>query len=249
MRIHVHVHADAEAAAAAVADEIARTVRDRPDAVLGLATGGTMEPVYARLIAAHRAGLSFARVTTFNLDEYVGLPPGHPQSYRSTIRRQFLDHVGVDPARSHVPRDDLPPDRAAAEYEAALAAAPPIDVQLLGLGRNGHIGFNEPPSPPGSRTRAVDLSASTVAANARFFAPDEAQPKRAVTMGIATILAARRLLLLAVGTAKADAVRAMIEGPVTDEVPASALRGHGDVTVVLDGAAAAGLAGDVGLTR
>ena len=241
MRAEVHPSraAAARAAAAAVRD----LLRRKPGAVLGLATGGTMEPVYEALIEAHRDGLSFAQVRVFMLDEYVGLPPGHPQSYHAYIRERLVRHVDMEPSQVTVPRGDIEPERAAEAHEAALAAAPPIDLQLLGLGRNGHIGFNEPGSPFGSRTRPVRLSASTVAANARFF-EEGAPPGRAVTMGIGTILRARRILLLACGAAKAEAARAMIEGPVTEAVPATALRGHGDVRVVLDAEAAALLSPD-----
>ena len=152
--MRVEVHAAAEAAARSAADRIADTLRAKPDAVLGLATGGTMEPVYDALIGTHRSGLSFAGATTFNLDEYAGLPPDHPQSYRHYIRERLLRHVDIEPARTHVPRGDMDPAEAARGFESRLAAAEPIDIQLLGLGRNGHIGFNEPGSAFDSVTRA-----------------------------------------------------------------------------------------------
>lgn len=228
-------------AANAAAAEIVRVVRNKPDAVLGLATGGTMEPVYEALVAAHGDGLSFSRVTTFNLDEYVGLPPTHPQSYRHYMSKLFFSRVDIDPANTHVPRGDTAPDRAAAEYEATLARFDPIDVQLLGLGGNGHIGFNEPGSPVTSRTRCVNLASSTIEANRRFFDANEQVPETAITMGIATIMRARRLVLLAVGERKSSAVKAMIEGPVDEAVPASILRDHPDARALLDTAAAAKL--------
>ena len=240
--MRVRIEPDAAAAAALAVCVIAARVREKPDAVLGLATGGTMEPVYAGLIAAHRDGLSFALATTFNLDEYVGLAPGHPQSYRSTMRALFFDHVDLDPARTHIPRGDLPPERAAQDFETLLARHGPIDLQLLGLGRNGHIGFNEPVSSLASRTREKTLTASTRRANRRFFGDGEEPPRTAVTMGIGTILEARRLLVLAVGAAKAAAARAMIEGPVAAICPGSALQFHPEVTVIVDTAAAAELA-------
>ena len=242
--MRVSVHETPDEAARAAAGVIAGTLRAKPGAVLGLATGGTMEPVYEALIEAHLAGLSFAKATSFNLDEYVGLGPEHPQSYRRYIEERFLRHVGIDPARAHVPRGDVDPGEAARRYEALLDGAERVDLQLLGLGRNGHIGFNEPGSPFDSRTREVALSTSTIRANARFFGAGETPPERAVTMGIGTILRARRILLLACGAAKAKAVRATLEGPVSEAVPATALRSHPSVTVILDAAAAALLGPD-----
>jgi glucosamine-6-phosphate deaminase len=240
-RPRVKVRRSGEAAARSAAARVIDLLRARPDAVLGLATGGTMEPVYAMLVAAHRDGLSFARATTFNLDEYLGLPPGHPARYAATMRAQLFDHVDLPAARAHLPRVDLGAQAAARDYEERLARAGPVDLQLLGIGRNGHIGFNEPGSPFGSRTWVVDLAPSTIEANRRFFPGGEAPPTRAVSMGIATILSARAIVMLATGEAKADAVRAALEGPVGLMVPATALRGHGDATLVLDPGAASGL--------
>jgi glucosamine-6-phosphate deaminase len=236
--VKVRVFDTAAAAEEAAAEVIVQKVRARPGAVLGLATGGTMEPVYRALVAAHRGGLSFAQVTTFNLDEYVGLGPDHPQSYRHYMQNHLFDRIDVDPSRTHVPRGDVPPEEAIAEYEAALARFGPVDLQLLGLGRNGHIGFNEPGSPFSSATRCVSLAESTREANQRFFEAGQPIPEQAVTMGITTILGARQVLLLAVGEAKAEAVRAMIEDPVSEALPASALRGHSNVTACLDRASA-----------
>lgn len=239
--MRVRIHPSARSAAAEVARLVVETLRDRPAAVLGLATGGTMEPVYDLLIAAHRSGLSFARATTFNLDEYVGLASGHPQSYRSYMSAHLFDHVDLDRGRTHIPRSDMPPEDAAAEYEALLTLHGPVDLQLLGLGRNGHIGFNEPTSSLASRTREKRLTESTLAANGRFFAEGETQPATAVTMGIGSIMEARRIVVLVTGAAKADAARAMIEGPVSAMCPGSALQFHRHVTVILDEAAAANL--------
>ena len=232
--MRIEIHPDRPAAARAAAEAVAAVLRERPDAVLGLATGGTMVPVYEALVALHRAGLSFAGAASVNLDEYVGLPPGHPQSYRRYMERHLFGHVDIDPARTHLPPGGTDPGEAARRYRETLAALGPPDIQLLGLGRNGHIGFNEPGSAFGSGTRPVRLSASTLRANARFFGEGERQPEQAITMGIATILRARRILLVACGTAKAGAVRAMVEGPVTEDVPATALRGHGDAAAILD---------------
>ena len=240
--MRIVLHDTAAAARQFAAQTIADLVRAKPAAVLGLATGGTMEPVYEGLIDAHRAGLSFGRATTFNLDEYVGLAEDHPQSYRSYMRHHLFDHVDIDPARTHIPRGDVAPDQAAARFEAALAASGPVDLQLLGLGRNGHIGFNEPSSSLASRTREKTLTRSTREANARFFGAGETPPHSAITMGIGTILEARSILVLALGAAKAEAVRGMVEGPVTAMCPGSALQMHPAVTVALDEAAAAELA-------
>ncbi|QQA43184.1 glucosamine-6-phosphate deaminase [Pelagovum pacificum] len=237
--MRVRVHEDPAAAAAEAAEVLARRLADRPEAVLGLATGGTMEPLYEDLIGRYKRGdLSFAKATTFNLDEYVGLAPDHPQSYRRYMEEHLFRHVDIDPARTHVPRGDLPPEEAAEAYETDLARLGPVDVQLLGLGRNGHIGFNEPTSSLASRTREKALTASTLRANSRFFGEGETQPTTAITMGIATIMEARHILVLAVGAKKAEAVVNMIEGPVAAMCPASILQHHPSVMVILDTEAA-----------
>lgn len=231
--------ADATEAAAAVADRIVSLVQSKPDAVLGLATGATMEPVYAAVIAAHRAGrVSFSRVSSFNLDEYVGLPTEHPGSYRSTMNRLLFEHIDIDPARTHVPDGMANDTDAAAEaYERQILQAGGIDLQLLGIGRNGHIGFNEPGSRLDSRTRRVELHAETLTANRAFF-EDGCVPQQAITMGIATILSARSILVLATGAAKKAAISQAFAGSFTPACPASALVGHPDVTWILDPAAA-----------
>lgn len=233
----------AERAAMRAGGLIADTLSAAPDAVLGLATGATMEPVYGDLIARHRAGaISFARATSFNLDEYVGLPPDHPQSYRQTMQRLLFDHVDFDPSRCHLPRGDATdPHGEAQRYDAAIAAAGGIDIQLLGIGRNGHIGFNEPTSSLGARTRIKTLTGGTRKANARFFDTEQAVPRYAITMGIANILEARHCVLLATGEAKADAVARMIEGPLGADCPASALQLHPRASVIVDRKAASRL--------
>ncbi|ARO13862.1 glucosamine-6-phosphate deaminase [Ketogulonicigenium robustum] len=232
--------ADAEARAAGI---IAETVKAKPSAVLGLATGGTMLPLYAALRRMHTdEGLSFAQVTTFNLDEYVGLAPSHPASYHHYMRDVLFDHIDIDLANTHLPRGDAADPIAEADaYEALIASAGGIDLQLLGIGRNGHIGFNEPTSSLSSRTRIKTLTESTHAANRPYFAEGEALPKYALTMGIGSILAARHCVLLATGAAKADVVAAMIEGPLAAVCPASALQLHPCATIVLDRAAASTL--------
>lgn len=224
------------------ADRVSAVVAEKPAAVLGLATGSTPIGLYAELVARSRAGeLDLRQVTTFNLDEYLGLPRTHPASYWQFMQAHLFRHVPVRAERIHLPRGDAPdPEAECRAYEAAIAAAGGIDLQVLGIGGNGHIGFNEPGAPFDSVTRVVDLTAETRAANARFFARPDEVPRQAISMGIRTIMQARRILLLASGEGKAAAVAAALTGPVTTAVPASVLQRHPDVTVIMD-AAAAGL--------
>jgi glucosamine-6-phosphate deaminase len=232
---------------AAVAGFVAHLVTERlaaePRLVLGLATGQTFMAVYQRLVGAFGGGaVSFAAATSFNLDEYAGLPADHPASYHAFMRRCLFDHVDIDPARAHLPdgmAGDL--DAEAARYEAAIRAAGGIGLQLLGIGENGHIGFNEPGAAFLSRTRVVDLDASTRKANSRFFPAGEEVPERALTMGVATILEAREIVLAATGARKAAAIQAALAGPVSPACPASNLHRHPRVTIVCDRAAAARL--------
>ena len=212
-------------------------------ATLGLATGSTPNPTYAELVRHHREnGLSFAGCEAFLLDEYVGLDPANEQSYYSTIRREFTSRIDIKDAKVHSLNGlASDPEAEARDYEARIAAAGGIDVQILGVGANGHIAFNEPPSALDSRTRMVDLHPVTVADNARFFDDEEQVPRQALTQGVGTIMEARTIVLLATGTRKADAVHALVEGPVTPACPASALQQHPRTTIVLDEAAAAKL--------
>ncbi|MCK0150102.1 glucosamine-6-phosphate deaminase [Marivita sp. S6314] len=235
---------DQQTAITRAADIVADTVTKQPDAVLGLATGGTMVPLYSELAQRHReAGLSFAQTTSFNLDEYIGLSPDHPCSYHHFMQETFFDHVDIDPSRTHLPKGDAPDPRIASDaYEALIAKAGGIDLQLLGIGQNGHIGFNEPTASLGSRTRVKTLTHSTRQANQRYFASFDETPKYAITTGVATILESRMCLLIATGEAKAKAVADMIEGPLTAVCPASALQLHARATIVLDEAAAGALA-------
>ncbi|HHU16548.1 MAG: glucosamine-6-phosphate deaminase [Kiritimatiellae bacterium] len=232
----------AEAASLRAADMITEAVRKRPETVLGLATGSTPTLLYKALIQAHRDGLDFSRVRTFNLDEYHGLAPDHPQSYRRFMEEQLFNHLNLDLANTHVP-DGLAKDVAAhcAAYEAEIKAAGGIDIQVLGIGSNGHIGFNEPASSLVSRTRLVALTQQTISDNARFFDAADEVPRHAISMGIGTILEAKRCIMLCFGEHKAKAVRAAIEGGVSQFTPASALQMHPDTTVFLDEAAAADL--------
>ncbi|ATN37303.1 glucosamine-6-phosphate deaminase (plasmid) [Rhizobium sp. ACO-34A] len=247
----IHLFDQPRSATRFVARRLACLVAERPNAVLGLATGGTMQPVYAELLSMARTqGISFAGIGSFNLDEYVGLAPDHPQSYWHFMREHLFDHIDADPGRLAIPHGNAPdPVAEALRYEDRIRRAGGIDLQLLGLGSNGHIGFNEPGASFSSRTRVETLAEETRRANARFFGKGEHVPSEAITMGIASIMEARSIVLLAIGSGKAAAVRAMIEGPVSEDCPASALRSHPDVTVVLDVAAASLLDARTTVTR
>lgn len=229
-----------DAAGEITADALEALVARKPDGVLGLATGSTPLSSY-RAIA--RRGLDLSQLRGFALDEYVGLPAGHPESYRSVITREVVEPLGLTPSLVHVPGDDGGPLQGAGErYERQLEDAGGVDIQILGIGRSGHIGFNEPGSSFGSRTRIKTLTARTRADNARFFASEDEVPMHCLTQGLGTILRARHLILLAFGTAKADTIADAVEGPLTASMPASAVQLHPHVTVVVDEAAAASLA-------
>ena len=232
----------AEEASLRAAALITNAVRARPTTVLGLATGSTPLRLYQALIQACRDGLDFSRVRTFNLDEYYGVAPDHPQSYRRFMNEHLFNHLNLSPANTRVP-DGLARDVAAhcAAYEAEMRAAGGVDIQVLGIGSDGHIGFNEPGSSLASRTRLVALTPQTVSDNARFFATVDEVPRHAISMGIGTILEAKRCIMLGFGANKAKAVRAALEGGLSQFTPASALQMHPDTTVFLDEAAAADL--------
>lgn len=222
---------------------IAKTVREKPDAVLGLATGRTPLRLYQELIRMHREeDLDFSQVTTFNLDEYVGLPATHDQSYRYFMQENLFRHINIDLQKTHVPdgmAENLHDE--CRSYEQRILDAGGIDVQLLGLGRNGHIGFNEPTGSLRSRTWIKILSEQTLEDNSEVFGSMDAMPKHALTMGVGTILDARRCILLAFGPAKVRAVEDMIEGPLAAVCPGSALQQHMRATIILDENSAAGL--------
>jgi glucosamine-6-phosphate deaminase len=225
------------------ASAVVRLVSGKPDAVLGLATGSSPLGVYAELIRRCEAGeVSFARARGFLLDEYVGLPADHPQAYRSVIRHELGERVDFAPGAVTGP-DGTADDIAAAcsSYEEMIRAAGGVDLQLLGIGTDGHIGFNEPGSSLASRTRIKTLTEQTRADNARFFASPDDVPRHVVTQGLGTISDARHLVLLATGQAKADAVCAMVEGPVSALCPASVLQLHPHASVLVDEAAASRL--------
>lgn len=222
------------------AQHVRKVLEKNANAVLGLPTGTTPITLYKQLVHDYQNDkISFNGVTTFNLDEYVGLPPDHPQSYRSFMNRHLFDHIDIELSRTHVPSGTGTSTETAQTYEAQIKAADGIDLQILGIGRNGHIGFNEPSSSLGSRTRVKTLTTATLIDNKRFFHTNEFQPTMAITMGIATILESRELLLIASGSSKAIAVRAMIEGSISSSCPASALQQHAKVTIIVDQEAAA----------
>lgn len=235
---------DYESLSRRAADIVANALRRKPASVLGLATGSTPVGLYRELVRRHREeGLDFSRATSFNLDEYLGLGPEHPQSYARFMAQHLFDHVNLDAARAHVPDGRVAGEYAAycVRYEEAIRKAGGVDLQILGIGKEGHIGFNEPTSSLVSRTRVKTLTEATRHDNQRFFGPDQAVPECAITMGIATILEARRILLLASGTAKARAVARAVEGPLAAACSASVLQLHPNVTFLLDEAAAAEL--------
>jgi glucosamine-6-phosphate deaminase len=248
-RIPVQIHPSPEEGARAAAAIIATLLRQRAaegcNCVLGLATGSTMTGLYAELVRLHREeGLSFRHVISFNLDEYYPIDSEAYQSYRQYMHRHLFRHIDIDPANIHIPDGTLPKEAVkahAADYDAAIAAAGGIDLQVLGIGHNGHIGFNEPGSGIHSRTRLVSLEQGTRLANAFEFANPSEVPRLALTMGLSSILASRSILLLAFGSGKARIVRRAAEGAVSESVPASLLQQHPDCTFIVDTAAAAEL--------
>ena len=215
-------------------------IRKKPDSTIGFATGSTPEGLYERLIEAHRQrGLDFSKLTTFNLDEYVGLPPEHPQSYAHYMWTTLFDHVNVTESQVHLPHgmaEDI--DAHCRWYERRIEEAGGIDLQILGIGANGHIAFNEPGSSLGSRTRIKTLTSKTVEDNARYFEDPDMVPEHAITMGVGTIMEAEEVLLLASGERKAEAMKKTLEGPLTAMVPASMVQMHRFAHVIIDEGAA-----------
>jgi len=238
--MEVVIQPTAQAAADLVARIIDRELRKNPRLVLGLASGNTMESVYARLAQMHsEEGLDFSACRTFNLDEYIGLPANHGNSYRHYMKQHLFLRVNINQQNTHLP-DGMAGDLAAecAKYENLIVEHGGIDLQLLGIGQNGHLGFNEPFSSFRSRTRVIVLSRATRAQNAPLFSKPESVPKQAITMGVGTILDCRRNLLLATGAEKASMVAKAVEGPITSMISASALQLHPNCTFILDEAAA-----------
>lgn len=223
------------------ADMIEEVMKNKPDAVLGLATGSTPVDMYRELVRRYEAGkLDFSPVRTVNLDEYYPLAPDNDQSYRYFMNDNLFDHINIKKENTNVP-DGMAEDTDAfcAAYERKIVALGGIDIQVLGIGGNGHIAFNEPAEMLEPLTHLTDLTPETIAANSRFFESEADVPRRALTMGMGTILRARKILLLATGTAKADAVATLCSGKLTTSCPASLLNLHDDVTVICDRAAAA----------
>jgi glucosamine-6-phosphate deaminase len=241
--VRIVILSDAVSVAEFAAEEMAAAISSKATSVLGLATGGTPVGAYRQLIELYKnRRLSFSEVTTFNLDEYIGLSPDHPASYRYFMNENLFRHIDVQIKSTHIPLGDVSDLIAeCCNYEARIERAGGLDLQLLGIGTDGHIGFNEPGSSLAGRTRVKTLTEQTRRDNARYFSSLDEVPTSAITMGIGTILEAKRILLLATGSNKADAIRAAVEGPLTTSVPASALQLHSATVVVVDEAAAAKL--------
>lgn len=226
-----------EALAELGASLIAKLLIQKPSAVLGLATGSTPIAIYQRLVKCYQYGeLSFQEVTTFNLDEYFGLSPENRHSYSAFMRRELFDHIDIDIKKAYLPTcgGTQNPIDVGEQYEALIAGSGGIDLQILGIGSNGHIGFNEPGSSLSSRTRLKTLAESTMADNSRFFGVFDDQPQLAMTMGIGTILESKHALVVASGRQKAKAIKQAIEGPLSSYCPASSLQLHQRVTFIID---------------
>ena len=237
--MQIHVYQTPELAAEAAATLIASEILAKPNAVIGLPTGSSPVETYRRLARMNRDGVvDFSKVTTFNLDEYVGLKGDHPQSYRRFMNENLFDHVNIDKENTHVPCGIGDVEANAVAYEEAIAAAGGIDLQFMGIGRNGHIGFNEPADAYTDVTGIIELTPSTIDANKRFFDSADDVPRKAISMGVGTIMRARKTLLIATGSDKAEAIRTMVKGPVSPKLPASALRMHANAVIILDAAAA-----------
>jgi len=231
--MRIHVLEDYQELSHKAASFVASQIILRPHSVLGLATGSTPRGLYSHLIQME--DLDFGKVQTFNLDEYLGLEPDHPHSYHYYMQEHLFRHINISPAGIHIPPgqpDDL--EQACREYDRAITAAGGIDLQILGIGHNGHIGFNEPASRLKTATHVVDLSPSTIEANSRFFSSPEEVPRRAISMGLGSIMRARKILLLASGGDKAEIVARTVGGEITTRVPASLLQLHPEVIIMVD---------------
>ena len=239
MSIRVTAHETAAETGEHVADLLIGAVRAKPHLVLGLPTGSTMVPVYRKLVEAYRQGrVSFRQVKTVNVDEYIGIPATHPGAFAFYMQEHFFRHIDLDRRHGHLPDGCAPDLEAEVEaYERLIAKLGGLDLLLLGLGRNGHIAFNEPGSAPDSGTRVVCLAPSTLLANRSSFATAAEQPTRAVTIGLGTIRRARKVVLVATGALKSAAVRALLTGEAVGRCPAAALRDHPSVELVTDRAA------------
>lgn len=241
MSIDIVISDNADEAGKLIADEIATVIRRKPNAVIGVATGSSPLPIYRALADKVSSGLNATEVSWFALDEYLGLPPRSEQSYRYFLERHLIAPLGLDPKRLHVPDpSDADPDRAAQRYETEILQAQ-VDLQILGIGRNGHIGFNEPGTPFSIPTHRASLSETTRKANARFFHDSSEVPRECLTQGLGTIMRARRIELIATGPTKADAIARATAPPADPKCPASILQRHNSVRFVLDPLAAAKL--------
>ena len=223
----------------AAATLFAAEIMENPKTILGMATGSTPVGLYKELVKMYEAGdLDFSQVTTFNLDEYIGLAPEHDQSYHYFMNDNLFDHVNIDKTRTFVPNGlEADSDKACSEYNEIIRKQGGVDLQLLGLGHNGHIGFNEPGAAFEKETHCVDLTESTIEANKRFFESEDDVPRQAYTMGIKNIMQAKKILVVVSGEDKADILKEVLYGPITPEVPASSLQLHNDVPIVADEAA------------
>lgn len=241
--MEVIIQSDPQSASLVAARLISHTLREKPDAVLGLATGSTPIQLYNELLRMHRAGyLDFSEARTFNLDEYVGLPPAHPASYHSFMYEHLFNHINIKRENIHIPdgmAEDIPGH--CASYEEKIRAAGGIDLQILGIGVEGHIGFNEPMSSLGSRTRLKTLTPRSRFDAAPYFGTEAKVPKHVITMGVGTIMEARNVVLLAFGSNKANAIGQTVEGPISSMMPASILQMHPVAKVIIDEAAASQL--------
>jgi len=223
------------------ADIVAHQVNQKKDSVLGLATGSTPEGMYARLVEMYRDKMiDFASVVTFNLDEYTALSLKHPQSYHCYMGRHLFDHVNIRPENTHIPHGNNEQDisEVCREYDDKISSMGGIDLQILGIGVNGHIGFNEPGQFLQTRTHLVELAEETVEANSRFFSSPEEVPRRAITMGMASIMHAKKIMLLASGESKASAIQKSVSGRISTDIPASLLQLHRDIILIVDKQAA-----------
>jgi glucosamine-6-phosphate deaminase len=241
----VTIYKDDRVLARTLADQVAQAVAKKPDLVLGLPTGRTPIKLYHELGALHARGVAdFSRVTTFNLDEFLGIGPDHPGSYRAFMQEHLFSRINVPDDRINILNGGAAdPAAECARYERAIADAGGIDLQLLGIGTNGHIGFNEPARELAGKTHRVVLKASTRRSNAALFGGTDAVPREALSMGMATILRARRIILIATGKSKAGCVQRMLNGVITTRMPASFLQLHRDVQLVLDEPAAGSVVG------
>ncbi len=236
--MEIHIVDDYREMSEKAAAFVAEQLRDKNNSVLGLATGSTPEGMYKKLVEMYKKScLDFSMVTTFNLDEYVGLSPEHPQSYYAYMHKHFLNHTNIKPENINLPclnENEADITRVCRDYDQKIDRAGGIDLQILGIGVNGHIGFNEPAKSLPVGTYLVELSAETIEANSRFFSSPEEVPRKAITMGIGPIMHAKKILLLASGKSKATAIRDSFKGYVTTEVPASLLQLHSNSIILID---------------